>query len=300
MVSNFFDHIYKSLNRPEVKKDYPQYASLTAAIEAVTKLDLQQVRSGILPVHLSTATKFCSRQHYLMFNAGRKFYKNTSVAQKLMWGFGRSSEKFCKDSIIQAYGPENIYGEWTCKCQSMKMIGLGIDPYNVLCNVCKTTVLYHSDEATFFYDDLIAGHPDVLLLNEYNELEVIELKSISADGFKKLTEPSEDYIKQGYGYLKLLEKNKDALLKMGITPKLDSFRILYSSKGFLFSGSVQKEFIMKVKNLPPNIELDFEEAVESIRYVKDTKTVPERTKCKTESCPMAKECPVVAECFSGR
>jgi hypothetical protein len=297
---SFFDSIYQSLDRPEIKRDYPKYDSLSAAIEAVTRLDLQQVRAGIMPVHLSKATKFCDRQHYLMVNSGRKFYTRPSVAQKLMWGYGRAAEKIIRDTLITAYGTENVYADWSCVCGALRMEGLGIDHYHVLCNVCKTNITTEHGEATLLWDDIIAAHPDLLLLNEANELEVIELKSISADGFKILKEPSEDYIKQGYGYVRLLEKNREKFEKLGFKVKTDSFRILYASKGFKFSGSVLEEFIIKVKDMNPRIVQDFNQVVMEIRHVKDTINLPERTKCFSTDCAMAKDCPVVAECFSGR
>lgn len=276
----------------------PNYLSISHAIDSVVSQSESKIRDGYYPVHVSSAIRFCPRKQFLMQQTKKEYKRSVSVADEYLWAIGKALEAVNRNKVIQAYGSHNIVGRWSCKCEHTYIHGLGRDVFKLICSHCRTSVLSVYNEFTLNHDGILAGNPDLLLYNDASrKLHVVEFKSINPADFKELKYPNADYIMQAYSYLRLMDLNREMFKEMGIEVDTESFTIHYSSKGYLFKGSVQKEFRIYVKDLPQSYIDQFDKALIDIKRSKTQLELPERLVCKTPKDSLAVKCPVREECF---
>lgn len=276
----------------------PSYMSISHAIDSVVSRGVSKVREGYYPVHVSSAIRFCPRKQFLMQQSGKEYSKKIRVADEYLWAMGKALEQVNRSKLIEAYGSHNIVGKWSCACGKTEISGLGRDPYGVLCRYCRTSVLTNYGEFTLNYSGVLQGNPDLLiLLGPKKKLHVVEFKSINPTDFKDLASPNPDYMMQAYSYLKLMELNRELFEGMGVEIDTESFTIHYSSKGYQFTGSVQKEFEIKVKDLPDAFIEQFDRVLAEIIKSKGQLELPDRVVCSSIKDSLAVKCPVREECF---
>jgi hypothetical protein len=241
-------------------------------------------RAGYL--HVSALIGLCSRAQVLSVLHGIDIYQQVTGAHRVMWKFGRAVEQHVRDNIIEAKKYADAYGVWKCVCKRTEQTGYF--PHNVRCPMCKGKLDNYHELTLFDHEAGIVGNPDLLMRHGLPFLP-IEVKSITGEDFKDLTQPQGDHIFQAAMYRHLLVRND--------MPAYDEVVIFYTSKHFRW-GSPYKEFHVDVTT--PQITRLVEDAVAQAREVKlgnAQRLVPTRTVCADNTCTRAKNCPAQNLCF---
>lgn len=190
--------------------------------------------------------------------------------------------------------PDKVWGKWKCKCGHLYHDQPGtLSEFDMeeVCPQCDTPTNHYVEVPMVSDEHMIVGTPDLLLyMRDINAFHVTELKSIAPDQFKELSRPKPDHILQVLFYWFLMRH-----LGYRLTDKVS---ILYITKGYIFKGSVYKEFVINPQEQLHRLDPYLEEA----RLVKGARTdktvIPLRSFCQTEYSAQAKRCEVCDYCFS--
>lgn len=289
----------------------PQYESPAQAIQAHFMADPQYERDGVWPMHLTSVLDLCERRQYLMAKAmeqGRVFPKKTTLADRVVWRIGKSTEQLMRDALIASVGKHNAFGKWSCICpkdQNPTVIyGLGRNPQNIVCPMCKQSPLSIYNEAKLIHDDLMSGNPDALIKwGPAAKLHVFEFKSMNGAEFKVLSRPDIKHIQQAYGYTRLMQQEIERFQLQGIEIETEKFYVHYTNKNYQFfnthKDTVQKDYLVNVNSdISVAVRELYDYNLTRLRRLKTNWFLPQRTECRTSNCDKAKSCPVLMECFS--
>jgi hypothetical protein len=159
---------------------------------------------------------------------------------RLTFEIGNAIHEFVQNSEM-IFG-DNRFGHWRCQCcGSLKLVG---PPVVDKCANCgKTPVSYRYEELHVSTDNPYpcSGHPDLFIRKRDNALRVVELKTISADGFQKIAAPNIEHVWQVQYYLWAC--SLDNRLRDDFDPNVAY--ILYISKGMLYKKLPLKMFVEK-------------------------------------------------------
>ena len=255
-------------------------------------------RTGCIPYHVSTLTKtdFCFREaYYASMTAPDK--ESIKASQNLMFKTGLLHEQVIVDSLIRAYGRERFYGKWSCDCGETTHNGWGREEkYSKRCGNCKTKCrIYKQVDITAPF---ITGHADVIWLNPQNEVEVIEIKSASADRFKMVEsakQPFENAMTQAYAYSQLI-KGVDFGHKLS-----EHISFIYSNR----AGSPYKNPFLHLKVKISSIAGATREFVDNqIKQAFENSKLPDADPniryCETIADGRKRGCKFVDQCFASK
>lgn len=250
---------------------------------------------GVDVVHSSDLTKsgndsFCPREYALLHTLG-KVKKGMPINASLRHTFdmGRDIEA----RVQHDYLGDRAVGHWTCASCGLtrtwcKKPKTGCDREDVNC-------VWRYDEVKVLHNGVIGGF-DLIVDIGKPMLRLIELKTMIKDEFEKLQAPLAEHRLRTILYMHLLKNS-------GYAEQVDTDRatVLYIAKSFGKWDKSQGGF-----SPFKEFEVQYDEAqvakylLLSDRFGEylDTGVMPTGV-CKTSTCPRAKNCNVVAECFSG-
>lgn len=246
-------------------------------------------------------SEFCPRQ-YALFDLTHKKLPDEflSTSEAVTFHLGH----VLADSIINWLADEGLaVGDW--KCESCGRIH----------KFCKRPVKCTCLHKSFKYVEVrfcsehsgVSGGIDLLVDFGASKLELIELKTIDKEEFKKIVMPLAEHKWRTNLYLRLVEESSHPERHRINTKK---GRVLYVSKGGYGCMDTQpkewglkdgafspfKEFIVERDDAETEKKSDIAKMVKTFR---ETGLVPLGV-CPTSFCKQAKWCPVSQECFSGK
>jgi hypothetical protein len=248
-------------------------------------------------IHVSSAINFCPRLHY--FSRESNFINTSSYlsSMKVLWELGKAAELYVKRLMIGLdENNSKILGKWV----KDNRVAIGFRP--------SKEWSYEEVDLDYLNGE-ITGHPDLLLLDSNNEIQVIEIKSTSKKIFKEIIEsgfPLHNHAMQATFYRQMLSEKQmfydektNAPYEISRTAK-----ILYVCREYLTQDDgTYNSFLeydidtsKELYNVPflTNVSL----VDEYLRY-KAVNAIPETKICSSYSCTTAKECPYVVRCFNG-
>lgn len=270
-----------------------QAAGTQASIKKLIKLNLireQEVPPLTLESYLrvSSMHKFCAREEVLASTLKINRQDSVDADLSLIFAHGTGLHYALQNQVLADIGV--LVGEWRCVDCAKQYGKLEGDLATSQTLVRKPKICdcgckdFNYREQHFINKELrVGGHPDgFLILPGMEGLGIIECKSISSRGAWEVRDiPKMDHVVQIQSYFWLTG------LKWG--------KILYWDKGghglsALAEHTIERdeEAIGEIKSL-----------VSSIWRGLASGELPERI-CETNSCPKAKECPLVKQCFGAK
>jgi hypothetical protein len=244
-------------------------------------------------IHVSSAINFCPRLHY--FSRESNFINTSSYlpSMKLLWELGKAAELYVKRLMIGLdENNSKILGKWVNENDEREVIGFR-----------PSKEWWYEEVDLDYLEGEIIGHPDLLLLDSNNEIQVIEVKSTSKKIYKEIREngfPLHNHAMQATFYRQIFYDEKtNTPYRISRTAK-----ILYVCREYLTKDD---------ETYNPFLEYDIDTSKELysvpfltnislvdeyLRY-KAVNAIPETKICSSYSCSTAKECPYVVRCFNG-
>ena len=211
-------------------------------------------------------------------------------SDKILWAMGRACEAHIRSQFITARAKKGIYGVWSCVCGVTSRTGYYS---SCVCDKCGKDADVYGEYRVENHEVMLSGQIDLLVQLANERLVVVETKSMNKDEFDKLEAPVPAHILQALAYRRLL-------IETGFN-MADEVCIVYASKGYVFKGSVYKEFCV---NTGSTSLTSFMRVVDTMWDIaRDTaehrrnRTLPDRV-CSHVGDTKAKQCHKVAECFS--
>lgn len=192
---------------------------------------------------------------------------------------------------ISVGGPSHLWGKWKCQCGTTKTEEpclLSEVDLETKCRACGQPTVGYVEVSMRDEELKVVGNPDVLLLlPEFRALYVAELKSISHEQWKELVRPQPDHVMQVVFYWLLMRRKGYRLI--------DKVSVVYATKGWMFSGSPIKEFVIDplAELARLNTYLDDARAMVAFR---EGGPLPKRV-CQSAQVTQAKQCDVCSTCF---
>lgn len=186
--------------------------------------------------------------------------------------------------------PSEVWGRWSCLCgtKATKLPCLLSQAPKDTCSACRTPVDRYREIEVKDKEYMITGSPDLILYApRLKALHVTELKSISHDAWKELLRPQPDHILQTVFYWHLMHRQGYRLT--------DKVSILYATKGWMFSGSPFKEFMVNPQDHVHRLKPLIDDAL-AIKEARKGGNLPVRT-CASPQSPDAKKCEMCSLCF---
>lgn len=192
---------------------------------------------------------------------------------------------------ISIGGPKHLWGRWKCRCGSTvtehPSVLSEVD-LTVTCSACKQPTVSYVEVSMRDDEFKVVGNPDVVLfMSEFKALYVAELKSISHDLWKDLVRPQPEHVMQVVFYWLLMRRKGYRLL--------DKVSVVYATKGWMFSGSPIKEFVLDPFVELPRLNTYIDDAKAMVAFRKGG-DLPKRP-CQSAQVTQAKACDVCSTCF---
>ena len=241
-------------------------------------------------LHVSDLIGKCMRKFALLERFDIQPHpQSLSLTDSLTFAQGDAIHEVLKKRAAKG-APQWMWGNWSCRCglQATKEPCLLSEVDTAPCRVCGTPVDNYR-EVPMFDDELgIVGTPDVILyLPLHQAFHITELKSMAHDRWRDLVRPEPDHVIQNMFYWYLMHRKGYQL-----TGKPS---ILYATKGWQFSKSPVKEFLLDAVTLLPRLDIYLEDAVK-LKEARDGGELPARI-CATDQAPEAKKCEACQVCF---
>lgn len=242
-------------------------------------------------LHVSDLVGKCLRKIALVDMLGIPHRpQNLRLTDLLTFAQGDAIHDVLKANAVRA-GSSAVWGGWSCKCGTCTVpepcLHSEVDN-DRRCPACKGPIEVYQEVPTTNKEYEVVGNPDLILyLREQNALHITELKSISHDAWKELVRAQPDHVIQVLFYWFLMQEAGYRL-----TNKVS---ILYATKGWIFSGSPTKEFVIDAPSQMHRLQPYLQDA----KAVKESRAggeLPPRI-CPSESAPDAKKCEVCRSCF---
>jgi hypothetical protein len=172
---------------PEVKVvEYKDNEFPTPAIRLLRtiKPETQEFRSTGA-VHVSDLISKCVRKIALMSKLNMRHPQEQVVdGQGITFAIGDALHDYVKARFIKGH-PDKVWARWTCHCGQKEHTGLFAKRPKTTCEHCNAQLTKYNEVRLQDTDSPLVGSPDLLLwLDEYNAFYIIEIKSISAEGWK--------------------------------------------------------------------------------------------------------------------
>ena len=252
-------------------------------------------------IHASDITKegFCPRQVALLEKTGKK-QKDQYIDAALRATFDQGDDM--SDRLRSQWLGHYAFGNWRCRvCHSIKKCCT--KPDNILCcndhhgKYAKCDWQYK--EMEFISEEYqVSGSYDVLVKHG-SKLMIVELKIIAPDAFDKLVAPLAEHRQRTCLYMALAEGSKSVWAPMVMT---DRAKVLYFSRAHGKKDPVHNKILpfkqYTVDRDDECLKIPLQRAAQ-VKLFRSQGLMPHGI-CPTMSCPIAKKCPVVVECFSGK
>lgn len=247
----------------------------------------QDFRGGEF-IHVSDVISKCVRRIALMRQMGARPPQETIMdGQAITFAIGEALHDFVKAKFIKGH-PQKVWADWKCDCGHLVHRGtFSSIPKRTFCPECGGPSHRHHEVPFVYTVYKLKGTPDLLLwLEQYNAFYIIEIKSISADGWKEIVRPLPDHMVQIAFYWRIL---RDAGINV-----VNRVSILYVNKEFSFKFPY-KEFMIdpSAVDLTPYIE-----DLDALKAAEDGGPLPARVLCSSDRAPEAKKCHMCAACFA--
>ena len=280
--------LLNKLTEKNIKYDELSEKVILAALHKHDNIP-QLLRTPIGPnayIHSSSLENFCARRAAILDKTNSVPREYVQGSMKIVWKIGRAVETHIREALISSLGKKNFYGEWSCKCGSLKHRGQWADK---TCSVCNTQANDYNELTIYNEEYKIANNPDLVSVSKNKQHMVTEIKSMNGPDFDKLEEPLTSHVRQANRYVRFKRMNGD------ITSGKVS--IIYARKDFLYNG-VYKVFTVDVDTKA--FETVFNEELDQAKKLREyfkTEELPEREFCASAMSPMAKKCPACNDCF---
>lgn len=251
---------------------------------------------GFKHIHASDITKesFCPRQVALLditkLLPKKEFLQS---AQRATFDIGHA----ISDLVREKWLGQRAIGHWHC---------LSCGEVRNFCTKpaagCKTmkTCLWKYREIEFKHLPLgFVGSIDVLVNVDSLKLQIVEVKIITPVDFEKLIAPLAEHRIRTNLYMHLVEHSASAYRYMINTQRA---KVLYVSRAFGKKHPDHNDEILPFREfevarndgeLAPYLQ-----KAEQVRLFRQESKLPGRI-CETSFCKLAKNCPVLKQCFSG-
>jgi hypothetical protein len=242
-------------------------------------------------IHVSDLINKCVRQIALSKELDLPMPAQIITASMgLTFAQGEAIHDYIKSMMLSKYR-KDMYGMWSCKCGETKtdQPSYYAKVVDSVCESCGGPLDRYEELVLEHPRWRVRGSPDIVMrVSSKGVLYPIEIKSIAHDQWKVLTRAKPEHVIQVVFYWYLLKE-------LGY-PVSSVVSVVYATKGFVFSGTPFKEFVLDAEASLKYIDDYIEDAKALARYYK-TGELPPRWKCASNSCPDAKKCHVVMECF---
>jgi len=258
--------------------------------------------SGLLHASSLTREDFCPRKVALIRKLGVKLPKEyIDGSLRVTFDEGRASQ----DLLNNLWLRDIMYGEWQCLTCGDSRVGFA--PASKHCDNQKMPCHYRYREMNFVSSELrVTGGIDGLIHPKPGPLVVIEAKIIGASQFPKIETakmPLAEHSQRTRLYLYLVEQSqKENQLPMSIDTQRGF--VVYKLRGHGKMDATKKR-ISPFRDFP--VERNDSMIQREIGFAKQVKAFEDsdRTEfppgvCETPMDKRAKNCPVAAECFSGK
>lgn len=242
-------------------------------------------------LHVSDLVGKCLRKIALVDMLGIPHSaQNLRLTDLLTFAQGDAIHDVLKANAVRA-GSNAVWGGWTCKCGTTSVpepcLHSEVDK-DRKCPACKGAIDVYQEVPVRNAEYEVVGNPDLILyLREQNALHITELKSISHDAWKELVRPQPDHVIQVLFYWFLMREAGYRL-----TSKVS---IMYATKGWIFSGSPVKEFVVDALSQVGRLQPYLQDAM-AVKESRAGGELPPRI-CPSENAPDAKKCEVCRSCF---
>jgi hypothetical protein len=208
----------------------------------------------------------------------------------LTFAQGDAIHDVLKANAVRA-GSNAVWGGWSCKCKTTKTpepcLHSEVDK-DRRCPACKGAIDVYQEVPIRNEEHEIVGNPDLILyLQGPDALHITELKSISHDAWKELARAQPDHVIQVLFYWFLMQEAGYRLT--------NRVSIMYATKGWQFSGSPTKEFVIDAQSQIHRLQPYLQDAL-AVKESRAGGQLPPRT-CANENTPDAKKCEVCRSCF---
>ncbi len=245
---------------------------------------------------------FCARQFALFDLTGKRPRgKFVGTAMRVTFEYGR----FIQKQVNEVWLKDRMYGDWRCPHCNFKLAARRAPKF--ACPECGHR--HWAYEEFRVHSDLygVSGGLDTILDLGLSKLRFCEVKSMDKDYFKDLKAPLQEHRRRSALYLRLLSESNHPLAQ-SIDHEVS--HLLYVSKSFGFKDQTLHEAGIKDAQFSPFKEylvhadhplLDKElAAAMALRKFRDrTGPIPDGI-CASCFVKVAKYCPVVDDCFSGK
>ena len=231
------------------------------------------------PIHASSliGDAFCPRREWLQRNKEERIYQGVASPMRVVWKFGRAVEEHIRKQLIRNPSfRDKVYGHWECSSGDAF-----IGPYMDIPEHNRN----HHDQV---YHEIclvhrgVTGSPDLLFLNDDDEMVVVEIKSIKKDDFMELRRPIPIHSQQVQFYSNLLQRNDFTV---------NHCRVLYVCKDFV-RGGIYKEYRISRTSVN-DYEFHYEDAEAA-----QSEEIPRRLGvCSSPSSPKVMSCPCGVRCM---
>lgn len=241
-------------------------------------------------LHVSDLVGKCIRKIALAEHSGHAMpAESISHSMGLTFAQGTAIHDYIKDAFIRAHRSK-LYGRWACRC------GATCTEHATLYRAVKGDTCETCGGPLDLYEEAILrsaslgvrGAPDVVLHLEGGALHIVEIKSKAHEQWKELVRPDPDHVIQVLLYWYIARE-----LGWNLSAQVS---ILYATKGFMFSGSPFREFVLDAEASLPLLA-DYIEDAQALVAFKNTGALPRRVRCANIKCSDAKKCHVAMECF---
>ena len=245
-------------------------------------------RVGANPwVHVSNLVRgMCTRQFWLARAHDTPVASRWRGAHRVAFAMGHAAEAHVRGSLIDAMEPNEVFGNWECKCGQTRRTMCTTPSLAVRCETCGDVDIYR--EPTLRNEGYrIIGRPDLTLHDVQRNKIVVEFKSISILGWNDLSGPEPEHLAQALLYRWMYQQAGYAVH--------DEVILFYVSKDFNWRGSPYKEYHIDATSA--GCHLMIEAALNAARECFADEVPPNRT-CSRPDHHIARACPLATICFN--
>jgi hypothetical protein len=265
-------------------------------------------RSGDTNIHVSNLINFCPRAYYLCRKHDRSFHGHKHPGMQMGWTFdiGHALQKI---QVQRLMTQQVIFGSWMCRhCGHLEV---GLQATRRACPKCQCKAWKYKDLGVELNIPVstkpkgqitITGHIDYVIATSATSGFVVDAKSIKAEDFDVLKEPTIDYKRQVQLYMWLLNEKTRKIVG---TPRdalaLESFKFdpKHAVICYCVKGARREPFKVFVVEQNMKFINGIKEKVQLLAESIEKDVAPEKV-CKSQANLMAKECSARTVCFEGR